>query len=1316
MSWTTVRIFISSTFLDMQAERDYLARIVFPKLRRELARERIHIVDIDLRWGVTSEEDAYEVCKEVMGGCSVVMGLLGGRYGWVPPGRNLSITDLEIRHALERLKDVHVLIYSRDHAAESEIPPHLRAFYYEAHGSSSREKLEDLYSYIGRLGHQRHLYKAQWDTTTDRFSGLQNFGDRVYQDLFFTFRSGVTSPDIDESQQLVEQFIENKSAGYVIGNRAQTLTELQSFCTSNEGARVACVIGAPGSGKSAFLANLCRLLQHASGSGICVVPVFVGVTPGDADATGLMQSLLRGLGVNTPPATAAELREAVKSTISKAASSKKLVLVIDAIDQVRSGRWKNLRWLPTGLPDSARLIVSVTRDSSTLPALRARVPRLVEKELPPLEAPAAREIIDRFLHRYRKRFEEHQFAALLRKEHAERPLYLLTALEELRTLGKYEEIDERILQLPERTQDLFNWILARLESDPFLQGGPKGRGNIVAAFFRYLAASRDGLGVDELADLPGLSSAEEHVAAIERLARPYLMFRAGLLTFFHAELRRAVEARYMDSEAAIHQAHHDLAGYFRGEGNTDDSGWARATERALREHLFHLLQLADFAALDGLFESLPFLENYCRKVDADVGSREYAGVSGLLLCLQEAIALGRSDARSGRDRMRRWTALAMLLGKSGRLLRRVPDSLAAQMANSKTASASLVAAAASHCGISCRHTLGGGQGGPASRVTGLAIRDDGTVAVGSMSGAVTLWSVNESALLWSNGVHKSWVTSVAFSPNGERLLTCSDDGSICLWDTETGGLEMLNWVHESVITWDPADLCFFQNQNQAYLVSGAFAWLIDLEAELVIASTRVPTSGALRSPYEGPKIAVGNGLIAAWKGKREFAIHDLFSGTVVRSGDLQTIPWLIALSADGRTLLYSDAQGRVCLQDIRSGELRQERVSRRLQAVCSDQKGFLCADQLNGFYRILRAPRTVPQMLQLDPEPRESDPVTSMAVSPKGMLLVIGHSSGECAVYEIDTARRRWSTSTGVSVGRGAVIGEGTRAIILEGERAAASLLTVPTGITLVDKHGIRRLGSPHRGVVSAICAIGDKRTVSVDGEGTVVTWKDGRPVKATQHPGMAFSACGNWEEGGTYVAATLDERVLLGNQRREIVTLHCNDLKFRAGISAVAAAGRPPSFFATYFNGLVRFEGNKGQWTGSLNTEHHLRGTAAALDSTCRFAASGNLNGETQVWSCSDGSRLFHSSLHDGEVTALYIDERRLVSAGADQCLYVIDLESASITDGCVLPAYVISLRPELGGCFFALLADGGIISIVFRGGTAHIPKRRFRWNWLSG
>ncbi|MBE9581137.1 MAG: DUF4062 domain-containing protein [Proteobacteria bacterium] len=100
-TWKTIRVFISSKFKDMQAERDHLVRSVFPRLREELLKRRIHFIDVDLRWGVTSEQDALEVCREIVDECRPrFLCILGGRYGSVPPGKTRSITADEVCLAL----------------------------------------------------------------------------------------------------------------------------------------------------------------------------------------------------------------------------------------------------------------------------------------------------------------------------------------------------------------------------------------------------------------------------------------------------------------------------------------------------------------------------------------------------------------------------------------------------------------------------------------------------------------------------------------------------------------------------------------------------------------------------------------------------------------------------------------------------------------------------------------------------------------------------------------------------------------------------------------------------------------------------------------------------------------------------------------------------------------------------------------------------------------------------------------------------------------------------------------------------------------
>lgn len=143
-TWKTVRVFISSTFSDMHAERDHLVKVVFPSLREKLEKYRIHLVDIDLRWGVTKEQAdddrALDLCLQQIDECRpFFIGILGERYGYVPQkipelgkpeygwvrgmtGR--SITDLEIVHGV--LNDHQMLsqsfFYFRDTTFLDDVP------------------------------------------------------------------------------------------------------------------------------------------------------------------------------------------------------------------------------------------------------------------------------------------------------------------------------------------------------------------------------------------------------------------------------------------------------------------------------------------------------------------------------------------------------------------------------------------------------------------------------------------------------------------------------------------------------------------------------------------------------------------------------------------------------------------------------------------------------------------------------------------------------------------------------------------------------------------------------------------------------------------------------------------------------------------------------------------------------------------------------------------------------------------------------------------------------------------------------------------
>lgn len=126
---TSIRVFISSTFDDMQNERDVLVQKVFPVLRNEAERRGITFSYVDLRWGVregTAAIDVIRTCMSEIENCiPFFIGLIGTRYGWIPRiskkerrllnnhfygleeflSKRLSLTDIEVRYNLLRNKN-----------------------------------------------------------------------------------------------------------------------------------------------------------------------------------------------------------------------------------------------------------------------------------------------------------------------------------------------------------------------------------------------------------------------------------------------------------------------------------------------------------------------------------------------------------------------------------------------------------------------------------------------------------------------------------------------------------------------------------------------------------------------------------------------------------------------------------------------------------------------------------------------------------------------------------------------------------------------------------------------------------------------------------------------------------------------------------------------------------------------------------------------------------------------------------------------------------------------------------------------------------
>jgi hypothetical protein len=725
--WKEIRVFISSTFRDMQAERDHLVRFVFPRVREKLLPRRVRLVDVDLRWGVTSDQDAFDLCMKEIELCRPrFLCMLGGRYGWVPPPRKLenqflldllsgaspagTLTDEE-REAIARIYDkdgdsvwlrdkpktsgevdrynedgmvaVRVFqraeldaarksitaseifhgaldesetplfrfFYFRDPGATSSIPEPYRATYAEPPGSFGERKLDELKKTIadpstkGRMpiapgiDQMRPLpvffYPARWDDRSNRLTGLAEFGDRVEADLLASVEAelGTEVAPLEgfaAERAAMDAFMETRTQRYVVGSRDKAFAELEEHALGEDVPGTMVLVGEPGSGKSAMLSKFVRDFRAKHPQHL-IIPHFVGASPQSTNVRQALRrlwfELVQGAGLDDPvlgtvPDDWDKLRTGFPAVLTSAQERHRVVLVIDAVNQLDpSNQSHSMRWLPEELPPRARVIMSVLPG----PAFNALQNRRIKPKFSPiarLTHEDASAIINGFLDRYRKSLDADQRAALLAKKDSGNALYLLTALEELRTLGTYEEITDRIRQLPDETEPLFVWIFRRLESDPGFRDadGELIGADVVRRYTSYLAVGRSGMAETELAELVSSAEGREelgNVAALTRLLRPYLMNSGDLLQFFHGQIRDAAMHTYLADESERAAANQHVANYFRRKADPlGDRTWSAAAgnARSISELPHHLTEAKMWEDLHATLTDLGFLEAKCTYV------------------------------------------------------------------------------------------------------------------------------------------------------------------------------------------------------------------------------------------------------------------------------------------------------------------------------------------------------------------------------------------------------------------------------------------------------------------------------------------------------------------------------------------------------------------------------------------------------------------------------------------------------------------------------------------------------------------------------
>ncbi|XP_075925797.1 telomerase protein component 1 [Petromyzon marinus] len=330
--WRTVRVFISSTFRDMHGERDLLCRVVLPKLRARAAALLLHLVEVDLRWGVTEEESRHnrqlELCLAEVHRCDYFLGLLGQRYGtvlqeylvpdephfqWVtmyPRGR--SVTELEISQCT--LHDPgRAFFYFRDSSFISSVPTEWVADF-AAESDEAMARQEDLKRRIMESGLPvMERYPCVWGGVAGGMpgvAGLEEFGKAVLHDLWTAISKEAAERgrgDDDGEGGAVSEHERQAAFVAMQASRASArrgpLQEAAAGLRATEAGGAVLVRGASASGKTVLMAQLADLLAQGRSSeeahGPCapsdVLPFFSDACGEQPSASSALSYLCTGL-------------------------------------------------------------------------------------------------------------------------------------------------------------------------------------------------------------------------------------------------------------------------------------------------------------------------------------------------------------------------------------------------------------------------------------------------------------------------------------------------------------------------------------------------------------------------------------------------------------------------------------------------------------------------------------------------------------------------------------------------------------------------------------------------------------------------------------------------------------------------------------------------------------------------------------------------------------------------------------------------------------------------------------------------------------
>lgn len=530
-----IRVFISSTFQDMQAERDYLMTKVFPRLQEEAAKRDVYVIPLDLRWGITDNEaksgKVLQIClEEIENSRPFFIGLLGNRYGWCPTKeeleknvilkerwgnwletdfeKGLSVTEIEMQYGVLR--------------AEYD----LNAFFYiKKDEDISTENLEKLKNLKKIVRENKRYPVKDYDTPEDLGAQVEI----AFMELLNKYFPENILSEIDKEKSAQKVFTKSRTEVYVPNK--DYYKELDAFLANPQQHNLV-VVGESGIGKSSLLANWSVIYKDHEEWTVLFYPI--GNRKQDYNHIDLLTiiykevcSLFHLQCDNNNPKNA----ESVISLLVSAVGKRNFLIIWDGINQLTDDNYsKSLQWLPKIISNNIKSIFSTTPDDKTTEIFAQR--HYPQMSIPLLKEEERKTITETYLGRFHKNLTDEQLSRIVHCPINSNALVLKTMLIELVNFGKHDEVDEYINHYinAKTAKDFFRLVIKRFESSFGF--------SIVSTCLSSMAFSCYGLSEAEILELSQARPIDW--SSFYCVLRPHIVIRNGLLSFSHQLFREAV--------------------------------------------------------------------------------------------------------------------------------------------------------------------------------------------------------------------------------------------------------------------------------------------------------------------------------------------------------------------------------------------------------------------------------------------------------------------------------------------------------------------------------------------------------------------------------------------------------------------------------------------------------------------------------------------------------------------------------------------------------------------------------------------------------